>query len=940
MPTSRIALLSIGTLVAGLVAVAPASARSANVPTRVDIPGLGAAASVTRDVDGIPHVKASNSHDLFFLQGWVHADDRLFQMDVTRRRASGTLAELLGGSALPSDVQMRALGLRRTADRTMPALSPETRAALRAYADGVNAWIGRNDLPSQYDAVQVTRVQPWTPVDSVLASKALAFALSFDLDIDRTTNVRAYDAAGLDGRTAVFGDLFPFAPFNQASPVIDATARPARPGTRKPATTGRSAVSDVAARLADDYRARAEQVPMIADALNRSNERGSNAWVIGGRHTANGRPILASDPHLGLESPAVFHPIGLQGGGFDVRGESIPGSPFVVLGQNRDIAFGATQHFMDVSDTFVEQVRPDPTSPSGLSTVYRGRLEPVVAIDETFRVNPRTPGRQDVLDVVPAGGAIPAQTYIVPRRNNGPLLTLDRPSGTGLSVQYTGFSPTTELDAFRKAALARDVGDFRDALQYFDVGGQHFLYADTKGTIAYFTNAEVPVREDLQAGAVRGNPPYLLRDGTGGNEWLPVRNRQPHQSLPYEIVPFRELPQVINPPAGFIVTANNDPTGNTWDNDVLNQVRPGGGVYYLGFFHNGFRAGRITDMVRAAIRKGDITATDVVNMQADTTALDGQFFTPVIATALDRARRSATPQLADLAKNPRIVEAVSRLGRWDHTYPTGIPEGYDAADRDGQLGSPSSREISNSAAATIYALWRGRFVVNVLDRNVQQIEPRLPVSGDSSTGQALRQLLINFDTRHGVGRSGIDFFAVPGITDPADRRDYLVLKSLGDALTLAASDNFAAAFGNSTRQSDYRWGKLHRITLPSPLGAPYTIPSAGNRFSSPLPGLPGIPVDGGFHVPDVAGHPIRADAPDKFTVPSVPVRRFVAQATPSGWRSVNSLAGGAGGDLGDKFEQNLLRRWLTNDTYPMRQHGQDLVGAVDSVTVFVPTRSR
>jgi penicillin G amidase len=106
-----------------------------------------------------------------------------------------------------------------------------------------------------------------------------------------------------------------------------------------------------------------------------------------------------------------------------------------------------------------------------------------------------------------------------------------------------------------------------------------------------------------------------------------------------------------------------------------------------------------------------------------------------------------------------------------------------------------------------------------------------------------------------------------------------VLKSLGDALTLAASDNFAAALGNSTNQIDYRWGKLHRITLPSPLGAPYTIPSDGNRFTSPLAGLPGLPVDGAGHVPDVAGHPMRADAPERFTVGVVPIRRFVAQAT-------------------------------------------------------------
>jgi penicillin amidase len=939
MLRSRVALLSAGALVAGLLAALPASAGQPQTTGRVELPGLRGVASVVRDVDGVPHIKATNPQDLFFLQGWVHADDRLFQMDVIRRRGSGTLAELIGATALPSDVQMRTLGIRRSAEQGLAALSAETQQALRSYADGVNAWIARNTLPGQYAAAQVTRVAPWTVEDSLTVSKTLAFSLSFDLDIDRTTNVAAYTAAGFDGHVAVFEDLFPFAPFNTASPVIDSTAPAgiASAGTARPEA---AQVPESVVRMAADYLQRAEQVPLLADALNRTGERGSNSWVIGGRHTASGRPILASDPHLGLESPSVLHPIDLQGGGFDIQGDSLPGTPYIVLGQNEHIAFGATQHFVDVTDTYIEQIRPDAASPSGLSTVYQGRLEPIVTIDETFRVNPRTPGQQDVIEVVPAGATIPAKTFIVPRRNNGPLLTFDMAAGTALSVQYAGSSPTTELEAFRRFSLARNVDDFRSAMQFFDLGGQHFIYADVRGNIAYFTNAEIPVREDLQAGAVRGNPPYLLRNGTGGNEWLPVTNRQPNQSLPYEIVPAGELPQVVNPPAGFIVSANNDPTGNTFDNNVLNQMRPGGGISYLSFFNSGYRAGRITDMVRAAVRKGRVTAADVAEMQSDVTSLDGQFFTAFITGALERAKRSSTPQLAELARDPRIAEAVGRLSRWQHTYPTGIPEGYDASDRDGRLSRPSAREAEESAAATIYALWRGRFIVNVIDRHVQQISSRLPVSTDFHTLQVLRQLLLDFDVRQGMGRSGIDFFAVAGITAAADRRDFLVLKSVGDALALAASDTFAAAFGNSANQSDYRWGRLHRVTAPSVLGAPYTIPSQGNPFTSPLPGLPGIPVDGGVATPDVASHAIRAEAVEQFTVPTVPVRRYVAQATPAGWRSVNSMPGGASEDLGGRFEQNLLRGWLTNDTYPVRSRPQDLAGAIESVTLFVPPRHR
>ena len=150
----------------------------------------------------------------------------------------------------------------------------------------------------------------------------------------------------------------------------------------------------------------------------------------------------------------------------------------------------------------------------------------------------------------------------------------------------------------------------------------------------------------------------------------------------------------------------------------------------------------------------------------------------------------------------------------------------------------------------------------------------------------------------------------------------------------------APAFGRSTDQSTYRWGKLHRMTLVSPVGAPYTIPSVGNRLTPPLPGLSGLPFDGGFNVVDVAGHSLRADAPEKFTITLVPARRFVAQPTAIGMRAVSSLAGGASEDLGSAFEQNLLGRYLTNDTYPVRLYPHDLIGAVDSVTRFIPARRR
>src|SRR5207247_11390036 len=175
-----------------------------------------------------------------------------------------------------------------------------------------------------------------------------------------------------------------------------------------------------------------------------------------------------------------------------------------------------------------------PASAGRLFTVYQGRLEPLIPIPETFRAN-----IGGTLVVMPAGGAIPPATLVMPRRDGGPIISLDLAHGAALSVQYVGFGSTQELEAFLLINRARNLGDFKDALQRMDVA-QNFVYVDVQGNIAYFTSGEIPVREDLQAGAVSGAPPWFVRDGTGvfANEWLPVTHRQPHQASAYEILPF------------------------------------------------------------------------------------------------------------------------------------------------------------------------------------------------------------------------------------------------------------------------------------------------------------------------------------------------------------------------------------------------------------------
>ena len=913
-------------------------------PNHMD--GLKSAATITRDTDGVYHIRANNEADLFLLQGWVHARDRLFQMDQNRRLASGTLAELLGPAALQSDVQLRTIGLRRAAERSLAALSPQTRAALEAYARGVNSWVAKHPLPPEYAALELSRFAAWSPVDSVAIGKLIAFSLSFELDIDATVALVYYQhagqALGFDGQKLFFEDMDRSAPFDPAATVPDASvARRAAHGPSGVAPAAdaieRSGLHPTAIELAKRYREEVNKIPLFHGILDRNKRGGSNLWAVSGWHTTTGRPLIANDPHLDLGTPSTFYPNGLEvPGRLEVFGSSFPGVPGVVQGYNRNIAWGSTNNLIDVTDTFQEQVVPDSTSPSGLSTLYAGQLEHIIPVPETFRVNQVGTGVRDDIVVIPAGGSIPAATLIVPRRNNGPIVQFDTTTGKALSVQYTGFSPTRELDAFLKIDRASDLDEFVEGLQYFDFGSQNFVVGDDRGNIAYFTSGEMPVREDLQAGTVNGLPPWFIRNGQGGNEWLPVQHPQPHQAVPYEVLPFAEMPQIVNPPSGWFVNANNDPAGLTLDNNPLNALRPGGGIFYLAYAWNrGFRAGRITQRLSKYLSSGDerVSSEDMQSIQADVVLRDAEYFTPWIVTAFDRAaRKGANPMLAALAADPGVVEAVERLRRWNHSTPSGLAEGWDAAKPAGK--APSDASIDASVAATLYSVWRGRFIANTVDAVLQPVGLPVPDSEDVLT--ALRNLLDNFPTRSGRGASGVDFFVVPGVTSPEDRRDILLLSSLADALSLLASDAFKPAFANSTHQADYRWGKLHRIVFKHALGAPFSIPPAGGAFPPPLRGLDGIPTDGGFQTVDAASHDVRADSLDGFMFATGPVRRFVGELARGATRAESIWAGGTSGVLGSPLYAQFLPHWLANEAVPLHLGHVEVSRFAVAVERFVP----
>jgi len=885
--------------------------------------GLRHAATITVDDEGVAHVRARNEHDLYFMQGWVHARERLFQMDYNRRLASGTLAELVGTAALASDVQLRTIGLRRAAQRSYDAASASTRAALDAYAEGVNARLkAQSSLPPEYQALLLTQVAAWTPVDSVVIGKLIAFSLSFELDISRTIALQSYVQAGsvfkFDGVKLFSQDLWRSAGFEPNATVPDAALATPRPPRHDKEQRGMERAreaghGDHAIEQMRDYLDRVRDIPVFRGILQREARGSSNLWAVSGALSQHGRPLIANDPHLSLGVPSTFFPMGLELDDEPVFGSTFPGVVGVIHGYNRRIAWGSTNNLVDVTDTFSEQVIPDPGSPSGLSTLFKGVPEPLIPIPETFRANA---GGSVV--VIPAGGSIPAATLVMPRRDGGPIISFNPATGAALSVQYVGFGPTQEAEAFLMINRARDLGEFKAALQRFDFGSQNFVYADVEGNIAYFTTGEIPVREDLQAMTVNGVPPWFVRNGQGGNEWLPVRNPQPNQATPHEVLPFGEMPQTVNPRAGYFVNGNNDPAGVTRDNDPINQLRPGGGLYYLAYSWNrGFRAARIDNRLRELLETGNrrVSFKEMQAIQADVILRDAEVLAPYIVRAFDRASTdpAAGAQLRALATDAGVAEAVGRLRKWNGSTPTGIAQGYDENDKPGELAAPSTAEIRASIAATIYAAWRSRMIASVIDGTLAA-RGGLPAPDDQDSLAALRNLLDNFSANGGVGASGIDFFAVAGIFQAADRRDFVILTSLRAGLDLLGSAAFAPAFGGSTNQNDYLWGRLHRIVFEHPLGGPFNIPPAGGAFPQPIPGLPGIPTDGGFQTVDASSHSARADAADEFMFRDGPTHRTVVEARSDATRAESIWPGGTSGVLGSPNYFQFLERWLANES--------------------------
>ncbi|MFQ5946772.1 MAG: penicillin acylase family protein, partial [Anaerolineae bacterium] len=535
-PAKLLAGIGIGLGLIALVAVAGGYwylfARSFPQTTgEIEVPGLESSVAVYRDRWGVPHIYAESARDLFFAQGFVTAQDRLWQMEFHRRAGSGTLSEVLGPGALEADRFVRTLGWRRIAEAEVRLLDAESRENLEAYSAGVNAFIGghRGRLPPEFTILGF-EPHPWSPADTLAFAKLMAWTLggNWETELLRARLVRAL------GEDRAW-ELAPVNPEGER-PIVRSLSPPLG-GLDLERTVARAAALDQVTGLG-------------------GSGLGSNSWVVAGSRSATGSPILANDTHLPIQMPSIWYEIHLEGGGLRAAGFSFPAAPAVLIGHNDHIAWGTTNLGPDVQDLYVEEM--DPENPDRY--LYDGEWQDMQILLETISVK---------------GWPEPVVERVRLTRH-GPVISPVSDQVTEIlgedavvSLRWTALEPDPGVVvAFLRLNRARNWEEFREALSHYTAPSQNFIFADRKGHIGYQTPGKIPIRATGHAGL------------------MPV----PGWTGEYEYdgyIPFDELPHVLDPADGYIVTANNRVVGEGYPYELAHD------------WAIGHRAERIADLLES-----------------------------------------------------------------------------------------------------------------------------------------------------------------------------------------------------------------------------------------------------------------------------------------------------------------------------------------------------
>jgi len=574
----------------------------------VRVGGLTAAVTVRRDGHGVPHIEAASQEDMFVAQGYVTAQDRLWQMDAYRRNANGELAEILGPSLVEHDKAQRVLGFRKTAERVYANLPAADRARLDAYARGVNLFIEQHgsSLPAEFKLL-FYKPRAWTGVDSV----SVGLMMVQMLDTHWPTKLSRERVAAKLGNPKLEADLYPVGSWRDHPPtgiLLDLSQPQSAPTTTKgddeddedEPSTARDGAGALPAGV--DPRA---LIAMMGLPDCEGCAAGSNNWVVSGKHTASGKPLLANDMHLGITVPNIWYMADLSAPGFHAAGVTLPGMPFVIAGHNEHVAWGFTALMGDVQDLYEEVL-----DRNGNYETLDGSWKPLAVDHEVIRVR----GGKDVM-------------LDVQLTEDGPLLNPILPKETrAIALKWTLYDATLNSLPLFEMNTAENWTEFSAALEKWSWPTQNVVYADDEGHIAYHAIGRVPSR------ASSGSPwnmvlPKSLRRNDGREEWT-------------GFIPFDQMPNAFDPPSGFLATANSRVSSDKFPSPITQEwVEP-------------YRAERIYKSLEG---HDGLTPKDMLAVQTDVYSEVDQEMGQRLAYAIDHAD----------GVDDRLRKAADLMRSWD-----------------------------------------------------------------------------------------------------------------------------------------------------------------------------------------------------------------------------------------------------------------------------------
>lgn len=840
----------------------------------LSLKGLASEVTVQRDASGIPTITADSTDDLFYAEGFVHAQDRFFEMDFRRHVTAGRVAELFGPSQVGTDAFLRTLGWRKVAEAEVAEMDEKTLGYYQAYADGVNAYLASRsgaELSLEYAVLGIQNPdyapEPWEPADSVAWLKAMAWDLRTNVEDETERALLAAelgggDPGGTDAGATDAGDdtnamlekLYPAYPFDEnpvivpkisTVPALETGSEPA--GYASPTTDAeiQQAITTVEwEQTSGVIEAASVLVGDVGEGI------GSNSWVVSGDLTESGMPLLANDPHLGASLPSVWYQVQLKCSTvndacpFDVGGFSFSGLPGIVIGHNQKVAWGFTNLTTDVTDLYVEKIQGDEYWRDGALVPLEESTETIEVaggddIELTIRSTVHGPIISGLTDdfTALAEDPVPALTAggFTDPAATGTQPDADADAEYAVSLRWTALDPGTTATAIFALSTAQDFDDFRYAASLFDVPAQNLIYADTDGNIGYQTPGRLPIR-----GA--------------GDGWMP----QPGWSSAYDwtgYIPFEELPVSYNPTSGYIVTANNAIVTDDYE-------------YFLSRdWDYGYRAARIVHLIERRAAAAPLTADDMRAIQMDSEMWIGK----QLSSAMDDVEVSGAG----------VRDAVELLRSWD-----------------------AQNAASSAAAAYANVLWS-----NLVQNIFGEREQPLPIGGQARLFTVVASLLED-------------------PSDPLWRNPQLDVDGMEEMLALSAEeayDELAALQGTTVTR--WNWGDLHAITLTSD-----TFGTSGIAPIEALFNRGPFPVSGGASVVNATGWELGTSYATT-TVPSMRMVIDLSDFDASTWIHLT----GASGHAFDEHYIDQTADWAAGIQRPWAFSAKAVDAAATDVLVLKPT---